>query len=59
VLIAFAFDWGLILLTAWAGARQSLMACKLAEPGEFDRNGELLVLLVVRVVVQVSQLRKQ
>lgn len=59
VLIAFAFDWGLILLTAWAGA--SAVSGNLQtwlSLGSTIATVLFLVLLVVGVVVQASQMRK-
>jgi hypothetical protein len=59
VLIAFAFDWGLILLTAWAGASAVSNGLQnWLSLGSSIATVIFLVLLVVGVVVQASQMRK-
>lgn len=59
ILVAFAFDWGLILITAWAGA--SAVTFGVRQWWELDGTfGTVvfLVLMVVGVFWQASQRRK-
>ena len=60
ILVAVAFDWGLILITAWAGASAVAFGLKqwLPQDGTFEMV-IFLVLMVVGVLWQASQRRKK
>ena len=60
ILVAVAFDWGLILITAWAGASAITFGLQqwLTLDGTFG-TVIFLVLMVVGVLWQASQRRKE